>query len=63
MNILIDNNLYNRIYLQIGNQIIGGALKENELLPSIRGLTKDLRISFLLFFLIGDLLFLRFMIR
>ena len=34
------------IYSQIKNQIISGALKENEMLPSIRGLAKDLRISF-----------------
>lgn len=51
MNILIDNKsgepIYNQIYLQIRDQIISGALKENELLPSIRGLAKDLRISFL----------------
>lgn len=51
MNILIDNKsgepIYNQIYLQIRDQIINGALKENELLPSIRGLAKDLRISFL----------------
>ena len=51
MNILIDNksgeSIYNQIYVQIRDQIISGALKENELLPSIRGLAKDLRISFL----------------
>lgn len=51
MNILIDNKsgepIYNQIYVQIRDQIISGDLKENELLPSIRGLAKDLRISFL----------------
>ena len=51
MNILIDNKsgepIYNQIYLQIRDQIISGALEENQLLPSIRGLAKDLRISFL----------------
>ena len=51
MIILIDNKsgepIYNQIYTQIRRQIIGGELKENELLPSIRGLAKDLRISFL----------------
>jgi len=51
VNILIDNKsgepIYNQIYVQIRDQIISGALKENELLPSIRGLAKDLRISFL----------------
>ena len=48
---MIDNKsgepIYNQIYVQIRDQIISGALKENELLPSIRGLAKDLRISFL----------------
>ncbi len=51
MNILIDNKsgepIYNQIYSQIKNQIIGGELTEHELLPSIRGLAKDLRISFI----------------
>ncbi|MBQ1233064.1 MAG: GntR family transcriptional regulator [Clostridia bacterium] len=51
MNILIDNKsgepIYNQIYSQIKNQIIGGELAEHELLPSIRGLAKDLRISFI----------------
>lgn len=51
MNILIDNKssapIYSQIYTQIKNQIICGTLKENELMPSIRGLAKDLRISFI----------------
>lgn len=51
MNILIDNKsgapIYDQIYVQIKSQIISGALKENEMLPSIRGLAKDLRISFI----------------
>ncbi len=51
MNILIDNKsgtpIYNQIYSQIKSQIISGALKQDELLPSIRGLAKDLRISFI----------------
>ena len=51
MNVLIDNKsgepIYNQIYSQIKNQIISGELKENEMLPSIRGLAKDLRISFI----------------
>ena len=51
MTILIDNKsgepIYNQIYTQIRNQIISGELRENEMLPSIRGLAKDLRISFL----------------
>lgn len=51
MNLLIDNKsgapIYDQIYAQIKQQIISGELKENELLPSIRGLAKDLRISFI----------------
>ena len=51
MNILIDNKsgtpIYDQIYSQIKDQIISGALKQDELLPSIRGLAKDLRISFM----------------
>lgn len=51
MLIFIDNKsgepIYNQIYAQIKSQIISGELGENELLPSIRGLAKDLRISFL----------------
>ncbi|MBO5937974.1 MAG: GntR family transcriptional regulator [Clostridia bacterium] len=51
MTILIDNKngepIYNQIYSQIKNQIISGELKPDEMLPSIRGLAKDLRISFI----------------
>ncbi len=51
MNILIDNRsgtpIYDQIYSQIKSQIISGTLKEDEVLPSIRGLAKDLRISFI----------------
>lgn len=51
MNILIDNKngtpIYDQIYTQIKNQIISGVLQENEMLPSIRGLAKDLKISFI----------------
>lgn len=51
MHILIDNKsgapIYDQIYSQIKSQIISGALRENEMLPSIRGLAKDLRISFI----------------
>lgn len=50
MVVLIDNKsgvpIYDQIYTQIKNQIIGGSLREDEMLPSIRGLAKDLRISF-----------------
>ena len=49
MNIFIDNKsgapIYDQIYSQIKNQIISGDLKEDEALPSIRSLAKDLRIS------------------
>ena len=51
MNILIDNKsgapIYDQIYSQIKSQIISEALREDEMLPSIRGLAKDLRISFI----------------
>lgn len=49
MNIFIDNKsgipIYEQIYKQIKAQIISGALTEDEPLPSIRNLAKDLRIS------------------
>ena len=49
MNIFIDNKsgapIYDQIYSQIKEQIISGALQEDEALPSIRNLAKDLRIS------------------
>ena len=49
MNIFIDNKsglpIYDQIYSQIKAQIISGAIKEDEALPSIRNLAKDLRIS------------------
>ena len=51
MNILIDNKsgapIYDQISSQIKSQIISGALQEDDMLPSIRGLAKDLRISFI----------------
>ena len=51
MHIFIDNKsgmpIYDQIYSQIKDQIISGALKEHEPLPSIRGLAKDLCISFI----------------
>ena len=50
MQILIDNKsgapIYDQIYSQIKAQIISGELTPHSLLPSIRGLAKDLRISF-----------------
>ena len=49
MNLFIDNKsgapIYEQICEQIKAQIISGALKEDEPLPSIRALAKDLRIS------------------
>jgi len=49
VNIFIDNKsgapIYDQIYSQIKSQIISGALKEDEPLPSIRNLAKDLKIS------------------
>ena len=49
MNIFIDNRsgvpIYDQIVSQIKSQIISGTLQEDEALPSIRNLAKDLRIS------------------
>ena len=49
MLILIDNKsgapIYDQIFTQIKGHILSGELKQNEALPSIRGLAKDLRIS------------------
>lgn len=49
MTVCIDNKsgtaIYEQIYSQIKNQIISGALQQDEALPSIRNLAKDLRIS------------------
>lgn len=49
MNIVISNAvnqpIYEQIYTQFRNSIISGELQEGELLPSIRSLAKDLRIS------------------
>ncbi len=51
MHIFIDNKsgspIYTQIYSQIKDQIINGTLQENEMLPSIRALAKDLQISFI----------------
>ncbi len=51
MYLWIDNKsgapIYDQIYAQIKSHIISGELKEDEMLPSIRGLAKDLRISFI----------------
>lgn len=49
MNIFIDHKsgapIYDQIRSQIKEQIMNGSLKEDEMLPSIRNLAKDLRIS------------------
>ena len=49
MRLLIDNKsilpIYDQIYTQIKNQIVGGELQADEPMPSIRGLARDLRIS------------------
>lgn len=49
MNIFIDNKsgkpIYEQIYSQIKMQIINSTLSQDEPLPSIRNLAKDLRIS------------------
>lgn len=49
MDIFIDNKsgtpIYDQIFTKIKEQIISGTLKEDDPLPSIRSLAKDLRIS------------------
>ena len=49
MNIIISNAnnqpIYQQIYEQVKNLIIASELKESDLLPSIRNLAKDLKIS------------------
>lgn len=49
MNIIISNSsnvpLYEQVKEQIKNKIVSNELKTGELLPSIRNLAKDLRIS------------------
>ena len=49
MNIIINNSssvsLYEQITNQIRNQIIDGTLKPEEMLPSIRKLAKELKVS------------------
>ena len=49
MKLIIDNRsgqpIYDQIYNQLRDQIINGSLAEDESLPSIRTLAKDLRIS------------------
>lgn len=49
MNIIISNAnnqpIYEQIYTQLKNAILTGELSEGDILPSIRQLAKDLRIS------------------
>ena len=49
MNIIINNSsmipIYEQIVEQIKKQIISGGLKTHDPLPSVRGLSKDLKIS------------------
>lgn len=49
LELYIDNKsgapIYDQIYTQIKNQIVGGELQADEPMPSIRGLARDLRIS------------------
>ena len=49
MTLLLDNRsglpIYEQIFEQLKNQIISGELIQDEMLPSIRSLAKDLRIS------------------
>ncbi len=49
MNIIISNSsntpIYEQIKEQIKNKIVSNELKTGELLPSIRNLAKDLRVS------------------
>ena len=49
MHILLNNHsmvpIYEQLMEQVKNEIINGSLKENEVLPSVRTLSKELRIS------------------
>lgn len=49
MNIVISNNtnlpIYEQIVRAVKNEIIAGNIKEDDALPSIRGLARDLQIS------------------
>lgn len=51
MHIFIDNKsgapIYDQVKTQIRGAIMAGELAPDEMLPSIRGLAKDLRISFI----------------
>jgi len=49
MKIIINNSsmqpIYEQILAQIKSQIMDGSLKENEMLPSVRGLAKEIKVS------------------
>ncbi|MBQ8994372.1 MAG: GntR family transcriptional regulator [Oscillospiraceae bacterium] len=49
MQLIINNRngtpIYDQIYTQIKDQIINGSLREDDPLPSVRNLAKDLKIS------------------
>lgn len=49
MRIILNNNsmipIYEQLMNQVKNEIISGALAENEVLPSVRSLSGELRIS------------------
>lgn len=49
MNIIINNSsmqpIYEQLVDQVRNRIIKGELKEHDILPSVRSLSKELRIS------------------
>lgn len=49
MNIIINNSslqpIYEQIVIQIKEKIMKGELKENDLLPSVRTLSKDIKVS------------------
>ena len=49
MHIILNNSsmvpIYEQIVNQVKNQIFGGEIQENEALPSVRGLSAELKIS------------------
>lgn len=49
MKLIINNSsmqpIYEQILMQIKNLIMQGTLKENEMLPSVRGLSKEIKVS------------------
>ena len=49
MKLILNNSsmqpIYEQILSQIKSQIMNGQLKENEMLPSVRGLAKEIKVS------------------